>query len=56
MDIIGVKNQRKTREEMEYILARRKADWKPKEPKYQEGVLKIFTKTCVSPMEGGYMD
>ncbi len=56
LDIIGVKKQRKTREEMEHILARRKADWKPKEPKYQEGVLKIFTKTCVSPMEGGYMD
>ncbi|MGF7143557.1 dihydroxy-acid dehydratase [Anaerotaenia torta] len=56
LDIIGVKNQRKTREEMEHILARRKADWKPKEPKYQEGVLKIFAKTCVSPMEGGYMD
>lgn len=54
--IVGVEGQPKTAEEMESILARRKAVWRPREPKYKNGVLKLFTENAASPMRGGYMD
>ena len=54
--ITGVQGSPKTPAEMEQILAQRKAEWKPKEPKYKTGVLKIFSQHAVSPMKGGYME
>ncbi|MGI6031318.1 MAG: dihydroxy-acid dehydratase [Eubacteriales bacterium] len=53
--IVGVKGEHKTPEEMEAILAQRKAAWKPHDNKYKSGVLKIFAEHAVSPMKGGYM-
>ncbi|MGI6180772.1 MAG: dihydroxy-acid dehydratase, partial [Agathobaculum sp.] len=53
--IVGVKGVRKTPEEMEKILAERRAKWQPKAPKYPSGVLKLFSEHAVSPMQGGYM-
>lgn len=55
LEIVGVQGQPKTPEEMDAILAARKAAWKPKAPKYPSGVLKIFSEHAVSPMKGGYM-
>lgn len=55
LEIVGVKGESKTAEEMEAILAERKKNWKPKAPKYNSGVLKIFSEHAVSPMKGGYM-
>ena len=55
LEIVGVKGQRKTPEEMEVILAQRRSLWQPKAPKYPSGVLKIFSQHAVSPMQGGYM-
>ena len=55
LEIVGVQGQPKTPREMDEILARRKAAWKPKQPKYPSGVLKIFSEHAVSPMQGGYM-
>lgn len=55
LEIVGVQGQSKTPEEMDAILAARKAAWKPKAPKYPSGVLKIFSEHAVSPMKGGYM-
>ena len=56
LEIVGVRGEQKTPEEMERILAERRAAWKPKQPKYPSGVLKIFSEHAVSPMKGGYME
>lgn len=55
LEIVGVQGQKKTAEEIEDILAARKAAWKPRMPKYPSGVLKLFSQHAVSPMQGGYM-
>lgn len=54
--IIGVKGERKTPEEMDAILAQRKAAWKPKPRKYESGVLRMFYEHAVSPMKGAYLE
>ncbi|MBR5868709.1 MAG: dihydroxy-acid dehydratase, partial [Clostridia bacterium] len=56
LEIVGVKGEEKSPAEMEAILAERKAAWHPKEPKYPNGVLKLFSEHAVSPMQGGYME
>ena len=56
MNIVGVKGERKSPEEIERILAERKAAWKPKTPKYKSGVMRLFSEHAVSAMKGGYMD
>lgn len=53
--IVGVNGEPKTPEEMDAILAERRAKWQPMQPKYPSGVLKIFSEHAVSPMLGGYM-
>ncbi len=55
LQIIGVKGERRTPEEIDEILAERRKHWQPKEELYKSGVLNIFTKNAVSPMKGGYM-
>jgi dihydroxy-acid dehydratase len=55
LEIIGVKGEEKTPEEMEAILAERRKNWTPKEPRYKDGVLAVFTKLADSPMKGGMM-
>ena len=54
--IVGTKGERKTPEEMENILAERKKNWLPRAPRYEKGVLKIYSEHAVSPMKGGYME
>lgn len=54
--IIGVKGERKTSDEIDQILAEREKKWRPREPKYKSGVLKLFSERAVSPMKGGYME
>lgn len=53
--IVGVNGEKRTPEEMNAILAERRARWTPKDSKYPSGVLKIFSEHAVSPMKGGYM-
>ncbi|HIV68638.1 MAG TPA: dihydroxy-acid dehydratase [Candidatus Butyricicoccus stercorigallinarum] len=55
LDIVGVKGQRKTPEEMEEILAERKKHWQPKSAKYRSGVLRLFSDLAASPMKGAYL-
>ncbi len=55
LDIVGVKGQRKTPEEMEEILAERKKHWQPKPAKYRSGVLRLFSDLAASPMKGAYL-
>lgn len=55
LEIIGIKGERCSQEEVAKVLAERKTKWVPKEEKYKSGILNIFTRNAVSPMLGGYM-
>ena len=33
----------------------RKENWKPREIRYQRGVLRLFSEHAVSPMKGAYL-
>lgn len=54
--IVGVNGEPKTSEEMEQILSARRAQWKPREPRYRKGLLKLYSQHAVSPMKGAYME
>ena len=56
LEIVGVKGERKTPEEIDSILAERKKHWQPKPPKYTRGVLRLFSDLAASPMKGAYLD
>ena len=53
--IVGVAGEEKTPEEIDRILARRRAAWKPKPRKYRSGVLRLFSEHAASPMKGAYL-
>lgn len=55
LDIVGVKGERKSPEEIEEILRQRKQAWKPKPIKYRSGVLRLFSEHAASPMKGAYL-
>lgn len=55
LEIVGINGQPMTPEEVAQVLAQRRGAWKPKDPKYPSGVLKIYSQHAVSPMDGGYM-
>lgn len=54
--IVGIKGERKSPEEIDAILAQRKADWRPKPRKYKNGVLRMFSEHAASPMKGAYLE
>lgn len=56
LEIIGIHGERKTPEEIDAVLAERRKHWKPREPKYKKGVLRLFSEHAVSPMKGAYLD
>ena len=56
LNIIGVKGERKTPEEIDGILAERKKNWKPHARKYKKGVLRLFNDLAASPMKGAYLE
>ena len=43
LNIIGIKGERKTPEEIDAVLAERKKNWKPRELRYKSGVLRMFS-------------
>lgn len=55
LSIVGIKEKECSEEEVSKTLDERKKRWFPKEEKYKQGVLNIFSKNAVSPMRGGYM-
>lgn len=55
LEIVGIKGERRSAEEIDKVLEERKAKWVPKEEKYKSGILSIFSRNAVSPMLGGYM-
>ena len=56
LNIVGVKGERKTPEEIDAILAQRRKAWQPKPKKYQKGTLRLFGELAASPMKGAYLD
>ncbi len=56
LNIVGINGERKTPEEIDEILAQRRRSWKPREPKYKKGVLRLFSQHAASPMKGAYLD
>ena len=55
LEIVGVKGERVSEDEMEEILAERRAKWQMRAPRYAHGALGVFTKLAASPMKGGMM-
>jgi len=53
--VVGVNGRPMTPEAVDGVLAERRKAWKPKPPRYQSGVLGLYTQHAVSPMKGGYM-
>ena len=56
LEIVGVKGERVPEDEMEKILAERRAKWQKRAPRYTDGALGVFTKLAASPMKGGMME
>ena len=56
LNIVGVKGERKSPEEIDAILSERRKNWKPRAKKYQRGVLRLFSELAASPMKGAYLE
>lgn len=56
LNIIGINGERKSMEEIDEILKERRKNWKPREPKYKKGVLRLFSRHAASPMKGAYLE
>lgn len=54
--IVGIEGQEMSAEKVDKVLELRRSQWKPREFKYDHGVLKLFSEHAVSPMKGGYME
>lgn len=55
LEIVGVRGEKRSPEEIERILQERRARWTPHPARYTEGVLGVFTHLAASPMKGGSM-
>lgn len=53
--VIGISGQECSEDEVNNVFTERKKKWKPKEEKYKSGILNIFSRNAVDPMQGGYM-
>ena len=56
LNIVGINGERKSMEEIDRILKERRKNWKPREPKYKKGVLRLFSEHAASPMKGAYLE
>ncbi|NBI90018.1 dihydroxy-acid dehydratase [Lachnospiraceae bacterium] len=56
LNIIGIHGEKMSPEEIDRILKERKSNWKPRAPKYQKGVLRLFSQHAASPMKGAYLE
>ncbi len=56
LNIIGIAGERKSMEEIDAILKERRRNWKPREPKYKKGVLRLFSLHAANPMKGAYLE
>lgn len=56
LDIIGVKGQELSKDEVDAIITKRRETYRLPPPKYKNGAIAIYSKLAVSPMKGAYMD
>lgn len=56
LNIIGIHGERKSMEEIDAVLKERRKNWKKREPKYKNGVLRLFSQHAASPMKGAYLE
>ena len=56
LNIIGIKGERKSPEEIDAVLAQRRVAWKPKPRRYKRGTLRLFSEHAASPMKGAYLE
>ncbi len=56
LNIVGIAGEKKTPEEVAAVLEERRKNWRPREPKYKKGVLRLFSELAASPMKGAYLD
>lgn len=56
LNIIGIHGERKSMEEIGAVLKERRKNWKKREPKYKNGVLRLFSQHAASPMKGAYLE
>lgn len=54
--IVGIQGERRTPEEIDAVLARRRAAWRPRPLKYPRGVLRLFALHAAPPMKGAYLE
>ena len=54
--IAGIAGEKKSEEEVQAVLAERRARWTPKPPRCSRGVLSLSTKIACAPMQGGGME
>ena len=56
LNIVGINGERMSMEEIDKVLKERRKNWKPREPKYKKGVLRLFSEHAASPMKGAYLE
>ncbi len=56
LEICGIAGEEKTPEQIEAVLAKRRAAWSVPPRRYDSGVLKFFCEHAVSAIKGGYME
>ena len=56
LQIVGIHGERRTPEEIDAVLAERRAHWTWPEPRYPRGVLRLFSLHAASPMKGAYLE
>ena len=54
--VIGINGEKCSEEEVQHVFNERRKALPPFKSRYTHGVLKRFTQTAHSPMQGGYMD
>ena len=54
--VVGINGEKCSEEEVQRVFSERRKALPPFKSRYTHGVLKRFTQTAHSPMQGGYMD
>jgi len=56
LNIVGIRGEKKNRDEIEAILDERHQKWTKPKPKFLNGSLGIFTHIATSAMKGAYLE
>ena len=56
LEIVGIRGERKTPEEIDAVLEERRKNWKGFTSRYRHGLLKLYAEHAVSAMKGAYME